>query len=142
MRHPVGASVFGRVWDFSDDDRVLSSADTKRRFFLVVFLDYLLAYGVYGTANVFYKRLQKSRTAVVVSGSIALLLRYACHILSGILIWGGYAAPGQSVLAYSIGYNGSYMIPETILTAVVLAGSHRCCVVCGGGFRERRQDRK
>ena len=90
-------------------------------FFLVIFSDYLLAYGVYGTANVFYKRMQKSRTAVVVSGSIALLLRYACHILSGILIWGGYAAPGQSVLAYSIGYNGSYMIPETILTAVVLA---------------------
>ncbi|MDD4690390.1 MAG: energy-coupled thiamine transporter ThiT, partial [Eubacteriales bacterium] len=48
-------------------------------------------------------------------------LRYVCHILSGVIIWGVYAEEGQSVLAYSIIYNGTYMIPEIIITTIVTA---------------------
>ena len=89
-------------------------------FFLVVMLDYVLAFGVFGLASFFYKK-EKAYT-IPVSGFIVMCLRYLCHILSGILIWGVYAEEGQTVLAYSVIYNGSYMIPEIIITTVVLAG--------------------
>lgn len=90
-------------------------------FFLVVMLDYLLAFGVLGTACVFYRIFGKKVWAIPLSGAVVTALRYLCHILSGILIWGVYAEEGQSILAYSVLYNGSYMIPEIILTTVVLA---------------------
>ncbi len=90
-------------------------------FFLVVMLDYIVAFGVLGLSGVFYRLMNKKLWAIPVSGVIVTTLRYVCHIISGILIWGVYAEEGQTVLAYSITYNGSYMIPEIIITGVVLS---------------------
>ncbi len=45
-------------------------------------------------------------------------LRFLCHFISGVTIWGEYAAGWQSVWAYSLGYNGSYMLAEGIVTVV------------------------
>lgn len=47
------------------------------------------------------------------------MLRYLCSFLSGILIWGAYAPENMPVWLYSLTYNGSYMIPEAILSTVV-----------------------
>ena len=94
---------------------------TFSSFVMVILLDYVLAFGVLGLAGIFYNMLKKSRFAAPISGFIVTSLRYICHIFSGILIWGVYAGEGQSVLSYSIIYNGSYMIPEIIITTVVLA---------------------
>lgn len=89
-------------------------------FILVVLLDYILAFGVLGIASLFYSLLGKKMWAIPVCGAIVTFLRYICHILSGILIWGVYASEGQSVFAYSVFYNGTYMIPEIIITTIVL----------------------
>ena len=89
-------------------------------FILVVLLDYILAFGVYGPAGFLYNFTMPHKLKIPVSGLIVMLLRYVCHIFSGILIWGVYADEGQSILSYSIIYNGSYMIPETIFTVIVL----------------------
>lgn len=88
-------------------------------FVLVVLLDYVLAFGVLGLSGMFYSMFGKKPFAVPLSAFIVTLLRYICHILSGILIWGVYANEGQSVLAYSLIYNGSYMIPEIIISTIV-----------------------
>ena len=45
------------------------------------------------------------------------ILRYACHVISGATVWAGLSIPTNAALIYSIGYNATYMIPETIITA-------------------------
>lgn len=97
---------------------------TFMNFFLVVMLDYILAFGVLGTAGIFHTMFRKRTWAIPLSGFIVTLLRYVCHILSGLLIWGVYAED-TTVLAYSLVYNGTYMIPEIIITTVVLAALSR-----------------
>ena len=87
----------------------------------VILLDYIIAYSVLGLAHVFYSLFGKKNWSIAVSGVIVTFLRYICHIFSGILIWGVYAPEGQTVLWYSLTYNGSYMIPEIIITGVVLS---------------------
>lgn len=87
-------------------------------YLLVVLLDYVFAFGVYGLSGIFFKK--NKPVTVPVSGFIVMSLRYICHILSGILIWGVYAE-NQSILSYSLIYNGTYMIPEIIITTVALA---------------------
>ncbi len=90
-------------------------------YVLVVVLDYIAAFGVLGFAGGIYRALGKKRYAIALSGFLVTVMRYVCHILSGILIWGVYADEGQSVLSYSLLYNGGYMVPEIIITTVALA---------------------
>ena len=73
-----------------------------------------------GLAGEIYRIFGMKRWAIPLSGAAVALGRYICHILSGVMIWGVYAGEGQSVLAYSLIYNGSYMIPEIIITTVSL----------------------
>lgn len=86
--------------------------------FLCILLDYLLAYSVMGLACVFGKGLKSRAACVAVGTTITGLLRYFCSFLSGMLIWYGYAPDTMPVWFYSLTYNGSYMIPEIILTAI------------------------
>jgi len=90
-------------------------------FILVVLLDYIFAFGVLGLAGFFYSVFGKRYFAAPLSAFIVTSLRYVCHILSGILIWGVYAGEGQSVFMYSLVYNGTYMIPEIIISTIVTA---------------------
>lgn len=94
-------------------------AKTFWAFLGVVLLDYVLAFTVLGTASFFGKPFKK-RAASVAVGSVAVcFLRFVCSFLSGIVLWGEYAPADMPVWLYSLTYNGSYMIPETIITAVV-----------------------
>lgn len=88
-------------------------------FILVIVFDYLFAFGILGIAGIFYKK--KKPFTIPLSGFIVTFLRYICHIISGILIWGVYKDASQTLIGYSIIYNGSYMIPEIIITTVTLA---------------------
>jgi len=88
-------------------------------FVLVVLLDYVFAFGVLGLSGLFYSVFGKKNFSIPVSAFIVTFLRYLCHILSGILIWGVYANEGQSVIMYSLIYNGTYMVPEIIISTIV-----------------------
>lgn len=85
---------------------------------LCALLDYLAAYSVMGLACVFGQPFGNRDLRVAVGTVVTGLLRYLCSFLSGILLWGGYAPDTMPVWLYSLTYNGSYMIPEIILTAI------------------------
>ena len=94
-------------------------AGTAIAFFGMIMLDYVLAYMAPGLAGVFAKPFKNPFAGVTVSIIAVCFLRYLCSFLSGILLWGSYAPEGTSALVYSLGYNASYMVPETIITVVV-----------------------
>lgn len=88
-------------------------------FLAVVLLDYIIAFTVISVANPI-ARLFKNKVFGIAVGSVAaLLIRFICHFISGILIWGVYAPEGQPVWLYSILYNGGYMLPEIVITTVI-----------------------
>ncbi len=102
-------------------------------FVLVILLDYIFAFGVLGLSGMFYRMTGKRSLSAPIAGFIVTTLRYVCHILSGILIWGVYAEKGQTVLAYSLVYNGTYMIPEIIITTIVTALICRSSIIKNAG---------
>ena len=101
-------------------DFYLPPVTTFITFCGVILLDYVFAFTVLGLAGVFYKLMNFKTWAIPVSGTIVTTLRYLLHILSGLLIWGAFADTDCLPL-YALLYNGSYMIPEIIITTVVLA---------------------
>ena len=85
-----------------------------------IFIDYIFAFTVLGLAGVF----RKKGTAGWISGiAIVIALRFVMHFLSGVVIWKSFGelwegfSTDSSVL-YSILYNGSYMLPELIITVI------------------------
>lgn len=54
---------------------------------------------------------------VGVGTAVVCFIRFMCSFLSGVLIWGNLS-DGLPAWTYSLTYNGSYMLPETIMTTV------------------------
>ena len=55
---------------------------------------------------------------MVYGGVFALFLRYVLHTVAGATVWAGLSIPTQAALAYSLAYNATYMLPETLVTAL------------------------
>lgn len=86
-------------------------------------LDYPVAFGALGLAGIAYafsiKRQKNSYTALTIGVSIAILGRMIAHVLSGVVYFAEYAGD-QNPWIYSIVYNASYLVPEFIISIVVL----------------------
>ena len=103
-----------------------------------IFLDYILAFTVLGLAGMFRGKIKNDAAAFTLGSFVSMMLRYFCSFLSGWVLWASFneTADMQGFIAtffpalgnlsgtalavvYSLVYNGSYMIPEIILTCVV-----------------------
>jgi len=86
-------------------------------------LDYFVAFTVIGLAGLFYRR---AGIWAVVATVIAGLAQYAVFLLAGVLIWGEWMPDeflGMSMgnpWFYSLLYNGLYMVPNTLIGAVIV----------------------
>ena len=101
-------------------------------------LDYLAAFTALGLGGAFRNRLEKPGLSLCCGSILALTARYACHVASGYILFSGWAewfftqegfpgwgaslvaslSPNMLGFVYSLVYNGMYMLPEIVLTAV------------------------
>ena len=114
---------------------------------LICFLDYILAYTVLGFAGVFKGKFKSDISAIILGTVMACLMRATVHIISGAVFFGAWAewffadttglsqiealkgfcewtmstfTGGTLSLFYSLIYNMSYMLPETVITALTV----------------------
>ena len=107
--------------------------------FIMCILDYLVAFTVLGLGGIFRNKIENKGTALMCGSLVALGARYVAHIASGYILFAGWAewfftqdgfpAWGAQLVAsmspqglgflYSVVYNGMYMVPEIVITAVV-----------------------
>ena len=80
-----------------------------------VLLDYVLAFMALGLADLFARPFHNRMVGVAFGTFMAGFLRFLCSFLSGVLVWGNLNE-GLSAWTYSLFYNASYMLPETLLT--------------------------
>ena len=105
---------------------------------LMCSLDYVAAFTVLGLGGIFRDRIQSRPKALACGALVALTARYICHILSGYILFSSYAewfftqdgfpawgaklveslTPNMLGFVYSLVYNGFYMVPEIVLTAI------------------------
>ena len=116
---------------FGDDTMIVNAI-------VMVVLDYLVAYTVLGLGGIFRNKIKNAGLSLMLGSIVALSCRYIAHILSGYILFSGWAEwfftqegfpawgaalveavePGVLGFTYSLVYNGMYMIPEIILTAI------------------------
>ena len=75
----------------------------------------------FGMAGAFKKVVKNQNLALVLGIFTTFFARFACHFITGWAIWDalwpnefGFVSP-----LYSLFYNGSYMLPEAVITSVV-----------------------
>ena len=83
----------------------------------MILLDYVLAFTLLGLACAIAKPFSNKLVGVGVGTSVVCFIRFMCSFLSGVLIWGNLS-DGLPAWTYSLTYNGSYMLPETIMTTI------------------------
>ena len=111
----------------------------------IVLIDYIVAYTLLGFGGIFRNKIKNKTVALVLGAVLALSLRYLAHIVSGYIFYGAWAEwfftqenfysiggwildtfSGKGLsLIYSIFYNGLYMVPEIIITALAAVGVSR-----------------
>ena len=82
-------------------------------------LDYPLAFGMIAASGIFFERtpLKKNKLAAfIVGATIAVVLRYVCHVCSGVFAFAAYADIDVygSVVAYSFAYNSFTLVDLAI----------------------------
>jgi thiamine transporter len=76
-------------------------------------LDYPLAFGVLGLAGLFQKY-PFAGAAAGISG------RFVMHFIAGVVYWAPIEAPTLNPFIYSAVYNGSYLVPELVISGFIL----------------------
>ncbi len=106
---------------------------------LMCLLDYVVAFTVLGLGGCFRNKINNRGAALACGSLVALGARYLSHIASGYILFSGYAEwyftqegfpawgahlveslnPHALGILYSVVYNGMFMIPEIVCTAIV-----------------------
>ena len=92
----------------------------------IILFDYVVAYAVIGLSGIFDSVFGKTRQSVCVGTAVTFVLRFVCHFITGVWIWGGFMPESfmnmtmTSPYVYSFLYNGWYMLAELVLTEVVI----------------------
>lgn len=105
---------------------------------LMCVLDYIAAYTLLGLGGIFRNKIKNPGAGLACGSLVALGARYAAHIASGYILFSSYAEwyftqegfpawgaqlvealdPQVLGLVYSVVYNGMYMVPEMVFTAI------------------------
>ena len=88
-------------------------------YLILIFADYVVAFMVLGLGGGLFKKVVSNQSLALGLGAlVASALRFLCHFISGVTIWGEYADGWKSVWVYSLGYNGSYMAAEAAISVI------------------------
>lgn len=91
----------------------------------VILFDYIIAYTMIGFSGIFDKTCGKTRKSVSIGIAVTFFLRFVCHYITGVWIWGGWMPESfmnmtmTSPWIYSLLYNGWYMLAEFVITEIV-----------------------
>ena len=117
---------------FGDDTMIVNAL-------VMCILDYVVAFTVLGLGGLFRSKIQNKGVSLMCGSLVALGARYAAHVISGYILFAGWAewfftqdgfpawgaslveslSPNVLGFVYSLVYNGMYMVPEMICTAIV-----------------------
>lgn len=105
---------------------------------IMCLLDYVIAYTMMCLGGVFRNKIQKPGISLMCGSLVALGARYLTHVASGYILFSSWAewyftqegfpawgaklvealSPEMLSLTYSAVYNGMYMVPEMVFTAI------------------------
>ncbi len=95
---------------------------TATTFIICVLFDYIVPFTGLGIAcllkNIKTSSVRFKKISIYFAVSCGIILRFICHYITGVVIWGQWAGD-EGPYIYSLFYNGTFLLPELILTLLV-----------------------
>lgn len=83
---------------------------------ICILFDYVVPFSVLGLSGIFSKK----NPVFAYVGMIAVtFVRFLCHFVTGVAIWGQWAPEGMGKVIYSLGYNGTFLLPDLAICIAV-----------------------
>ena len=91
----------------------------------VIVLDYILAFTLIGLGGLLRGKLGRQNVEMALGAVLVSVFRYTSHVIAGATVWKGLSIPDAGAMLYSLGYNATYMLPETLVlvTAILYLGA-------------------
>jgi thiamine transporter len=83
---------------------------------LSIFLDYVAAFALLGLVGLF----KRDTKGITIGTFMGIFGRFASHVISGVVVFASSAPEGSHPLLYSIAYNGAYLLPEFIISLILV----------------------
>jgi thiamine transporter len=103
-----------------------------------VVFDYPLAFGVLGLAGFF----QPTVRGAILGTVVAVLARFLCHFISGVVFFASYAPEGWNPYLYSAAYNAAYLVPSLVIALIAVVALLRALEGAQPSPRQVRYRRK
>ncbi len=120
LKNGLAASTALAIFEMMMGFKNFSYVSGLAAWFIVAFADYIIAFGCLGLGGMFKNKIKNQTAALITGGLVVCVIRFLCHFISGVTIWSGYAPENMLVGVYSLVYNGSYMLIETVITVIGL----------------------
>jgi len=78
-----------------------------------IMLDYLIPFAALGLAGFLKKR-------PLIGVGVGMTVRFISHFLSGVIFADLFIPVGENPIIYSALYNGTYIVPELVISAVII----------------------
>lgn len=100
---------------------VFPYCETGATLAMCIIFDYIVPFTVLGLAGIFRKiKITRNVEINVYIGIISVvILRFLCHFITGVAIWGQWAPDGMGKYLYSFLYNGSFLSVDFLI-----------CIIC------------
>ena len=100
---------------------VFPYCETGATLALCIIFDYIVPFTVLGLAGIFHKlKITRNVEINVYIGIISVvILRFLCHFITGVAIWGQWAPDGMGKYLYSFVYNAGFLSVDFLI-----------CIVC------------
>jgi len=96
---------------------------TASAVIICVLFDYIVPFSVLGF-SFFAKTKNTEKISIVrtlIVFGIIVFIRFLCHFITGMTIWGQWDDGFWGAFSFSLAYNGTYMLPELVITLVITA---------------------
>ena len=103
------------------EGNVFPYCETPFTLVICILFDYIVPFTLIGLAGIFRRvSIGRVRHAGIYGGIIMVcVLRFLCHFVTGVAIWGQWAPEGMGKFVYSLLYNEEFMLPELAITLVL-----------------------
>lgn len=83
--------------------------------------DYLIPFTGLGIAGLFkdMSRIKNTEISCYLGFGLAVGIRFICHFITGVAVWGQWAPEGMGKFLYSFLYNGAYLGVDLVLCLIV-----------------------
>ncbi len=100
---------------------VFPYCETGEALAVCILFDYVCPFTLVGLAGLLRRvRLARLRHLGAYLGiALVFVLRFLCHFITGVVIWGQWAPEGMGKFLYSFLYNGSFLGVEFIITMIL-----------------------